>query len=218
LAQLDAFLGSPSESCGLVTSVHFRPVRRSTTQQPRTCSPGWRQWFRMSSLAQPASPQTPNRQYSPRHSTDEQARQTDEYPEPACDVGRAVSGILRSRLHVRRRHLQPDSNSSAEPDERTAEWQTKTNQYGSKPRHVNPRPTGSIRPLWDRNSTCRSDRTRSKCQPERRPRNHHSPDYTRLTDKAKQPSRTYTLASPRVTKEDLNRQLRLLHIRLLSSR
>src|SRR5262249_55674005 len=36
-------------------AAHPLPKTRSTTQQPRTCGPGPRQWLRMSSLSQPAS-------------------------------------------------------------------------------------------------------------------------------------------------------------------
>jgi hypothetical protein len=35
------------------------PNKVSTTQQPRTCSPDWRQWFRMSGSVQPASRRAP---------------------------------------------------------------------------------------------------------------------------------------------------------------
>src|ERR1043165_4531296 len=34
---------------------HFLPSSKSTAQQPSTCSPGWRQWFRISESVQPAS-------------------------------------------------------------------------------------------------------------------------------------------------------------------
>ncbi len=38
-----------------IGDVYFRPVIESSSQQPRQCSPGWRQWARMSSLSHPAS-------------------------------------------------------------------------------------------------------------------------------------------------------------------
>ena len=54
--------GTPASSAGrcrpatLVRSwCHPLPEIRSTTQQPRTWSPGWRQWFSISALPQPAS-------------------------------------------------------------------------------------------------------------------------------------------------------------------
>jgi len=45
----------PHRFCQSLSQRYSLPRTRSTTEQPLTCSPGCRQWFKMSSFSQPAS-------------------------------------------------------------------------------------------------------------------------------------------------------------------